>query len=165
MCSIEKQKEMTKFTYKKITYQELKDGTYKNAYIPQDDKFPVTSHLTSSFRDTLLACPCNNDDSKTFMNVFVDEEGKEIGRDFRFGTRIKAGDRIYDAGTGCGFEVVDIYRGYKGDKEDLNDPMSKAEKFFTGSEQIKYTLDMIRQRNAFPRRVTMRGNGMKYTIE
>lgn len=26
----------------------------------------------------------------------------------------------------CGFEVVDIYRGYKGDKEDLNDPMSAA---------------------------------------
>ncbi len=28
----------------------------------------------------------------------------------------------------CGFEVVDIYRGYDGDKEDLNDPMS-ASKF------------------------------------
>ena len=26
----------------------------------------------------------------------------------------------------CGFEVVDIYRGYKGDKEDLNDPLSAA---------------------------------------
>ena len=28
----------------------------------------------------------------------------------------------------CGFEVTDIYRGYKGDKEDLSDP-SSAEKF------------------------------------
>ena len=26
----------------------------------------------------------------------------------------------------CGFEVLDIYRGYKGDKEDLNDPLSAA---------------------------------------
>lgn len=26
----------------------------------------------------------------------------------------------------CGFEVVDIYRGYNGDKEDLNDPASAA---------------------------------------
>ena len=26
----------------------------------------------------------------------------------------------------CGFEVVDIYRGYKGDKEDLSDPMSAS---------------------------------------
>ena len=28
----------------------------------------------------------------------------------------------------CGFEVMDIYRGYKGDKEDLNDP-STASKY------------------------------------
>ena len=26
----------------------------------------------------------------------------------------------------CGYEVLDIYRGYHGDKEDLNDPMSAA---------------------------------------
>lgn len=26
----------------------------------------------------------------------------------------------------CGFEVLDIYRGYKGGKEDLNDPLSAA---------------------------------------
>ena len=26
----------------------------------------------------------------------------------------------------CGFEVVDIYRGYKGDKEDLKDPSSAS---------------------------------------
>lgn len=72
------------------------------------------------------------------------------------------------------FWILDYYADIKtrnGDKylvlikHDLNDPMSKAEKFFTGSEHIKYTLDTIRQRNAFPRRVTMRGNGMKYTIE
>lgn len=101
---------MTKFTYKVITYQELKDGTYKNAYIPQDSKFPVTSHLTPFLRDALITCPGNNDDTKTFLNVCVDEEGKEIGRDFRFGTRIKAGDRVYAAGTGGGFEVIEEYR-------------------------------------------------------
>ena len=101
---------MANYTYKRITYKELKDGTYKNAYIPQDDKLPVTSHLTSSFRDAMIACPNNNDDSKTFMHLFVDEEGKEIGRDIRFGTRIKAGNRVYDAGSGCGFEVIEEYR-------------------------------------------------------
>ncbi|KWW31927.1 MAG: hypothetical protein AUK63_23 [bacterium P3] len=101
---------MTKFTYKRISYKEFKDGTYKNAYIPQDDEFSVTSHVTSSFRDALIACPCNNDDSKTFMHLFVDEEGKEIGRTIRFGTRIKAGDRVYGAESGCGFEVIEEYR-------------------------------------------------------
>ncbi len=101
---------MANYIYKRITYKELKDDTYKNAYIPQDDKFPVTSHLTPSLRDALIACPGNDDDSKTFMNVFVDEEGKEIGRDFRFGTRIKAGDKVFKVGTGGGFEVVEEYR-------------------------------------------------------
>lgn len=101
---------MANYIYKRITYRELKDGTYKNAYIPQDDKLTVTSHVTSSFRDALIACPCNKDDSKTFMHLFVDEEGKEIGRTIRFGTRIKAGDRVYGAESGCGFEVIDECR-------------------------------------------------------
>lgn len=101
---------MASYTYKRITYQELKDGTYKNAYIPQDDKFPVTSHMTFSLRDALIACPGNDDDSKTCMNLFVDEDGKEIARDFRFGTRIKAGNKVYGAGTGGGFEVIEEYR-------------------------------------------------------
>ena len=101
---------MANFTYKRITYKELKDGTYKNAYIPQDDKFHVTSQLTSYFRDALIACPGNKDDSKTFMHLFVDEEGREIARVFRFGTRIKAGDKVYEADSGCGFEVIEEYR-------------------------------------------------------
>lgn len=101
---------MTKLTYKTITYQELKDGTYKNAYIPQDSKFTETSHMTSNLRDALIACPGNIDDSKVFLNICVDEEGKEIGRDFRFGTRIKGGDKVYVAGTGGGLEVIEKYR-------------------------------------------------------
>ena len=101
---------MTKLTYKFITYKELKDGTYKNAYIPQDAKFKVTSLLTPNLRDAMIACPGNNDDSKTFMKLCVDEENKEVGRTFCFGTRIKAGDKVYGAGTGCGFEVIEEYR-------------------------------------------------------
>ena len=101
---------MTKLTKIRITYKELKDGTYKNAYIPQDDKFTATAHMTPYLLDALKSCPCNNDDSKTFMNVCVDEEGKEIGRDFRFGTRIKGGDEVFAAGTGGGFEVLEEYR-------------------------------------------------------
>lgn len=101
---------MTKLTYKFITYKELKDGTYKNAYIPQDSKFKVTSLLTNNLRDAMITCPGNNDDSKTFMKLCVDEENKEVGRTFCFGTRIKAGDKVYGAGTGCGFEVIEEYR-------------------------------------------------------
>ena len=35
-------------------------------------------------------------------------------------------EQMQNLGETLGFEVVDIYRGYKGDKEDLNDPMSAA---------------------------------------
>lgn len=101
---------MSKLTYKIVTYKELKDGTYKNAYIPQDSKFKVTSLLTENLREALITCPGNMDDSKTFMKLCVDEENKEIGRTFCFGTRIKAGDEVYGAGTGCGFEVIEEYR-------------------------------------------------------
>ena len=101
---------MSNLTYKFITYKELKDGTYKDAYIPQDDKFPVTSHLTPALRDAMIACPGNKDDSKIFMKVCVDENNKEVGRAFCFGTRIKAGDKVYGAGTGGGFEVIEEYR-------------------------------------------------------
>lgn len=104
------QKEMTKLTYKILTYKELKDGTYKNAYIPQDSKFNDTSHLTPGLRDALIACPGNQDDSKTFMKLCVDEENKEVGRSFCFGTRVKGGDSVYWASTGCGFEVLEEYR-------------------------------------------------------
>ena len=102
---------MTNITSKVISYKELKDGTYNNVYIPQDDKFPVTSHLTPSLRDALMACPANKDDSKTFMYVFVDEDKKEIGRVFLFGTRIKGKDGVYDAQAGLGLEVIEEYRG------------------------------------------------------
>lgn len=101
---------MAFFSSKIITYKELKDGSYINSYIPQDDKFPITSHMTSCLRDALMACPANTDDSKTFMYLFVDEYNKEIGRVYLFGTRIKDGDVVYGAQTGCGLEVIDEYR-------------------------------------------------------
>jgi hypothetical protein len=102
---------MINITSKRITYKELKAGTYKDAYISQDDKFPVTGHLTSSFLNALIGWPDNDDDSKTFLYVFVDESNKEIGRVFLFGTRIRGGDTIYGAQTGCGLEVIEEYRG------------------------------------------------------
>ncbi len=38
-------------------------------------------------------------------------------------------------------------------------------KFFTGSKDILYILQQIKERDAFPRRVTMRGNGNRYWFE
>lgn len=40
-----------------------------------------------------------------------------------------------------------------------------AKKFFTGSADILYVLKKIKELNAFPRRVTLRGNGNRYWFE
>lgn len=50
-------------------------------------------------------------------------------------------------------------------KFNLEDDDTKARKFFTGSSEIKHVLDMVRERNAFPRHVTMRMEGNNYWIE
>lgn len=73
------------------------------------------------------------------------------------------------------FHVMDYVPGVKtkhGDdryvvkiKHDLSDPESKAEKFFTNSQEIKYVLDKVAELDAFPRRVTMRANGTRYYLE
>lgn len=50
-------------------------------------------------------------------------------------------------------------------KMDKNDPDNKAKKFFTNSSEIKYILEEIKKRNAFPRKVTMRASGTRYYFE
>lgn len=47
----------------------------------------------------------------------------------------------------------------------LEDPYPDARKFFTNSREIKYVLGKIRERNAFPRKVTMRASGTRYYLE
>lgn len=47
----------------------------------------------------------------------------------------------------------------------LEDTDAEARKFFTNSQEIKYVLDEIRKRDAFPRRVTMRASGTRYYLE
>lgn len=50
-------------------------------------------------------------------------------------------------------------------KFSLTDDDDAARKFFTNSQEIKYILLAIRERNAFPRRVTMKASGTRYWIE
>lgn len=44
-------------------------------------------------------------------------------------------------------------------KFNKEDPDKDARKFFTNSQEIKYILGKIKERNAFPRKVTMRASG------
>ena len=50
-------------------------------------------------------------------------------------------------------------------KFNQNDTDSDARKFFTNSQEIKYVLGKIKERNAFPRKVTMRASGTRYYFE
>ena len=50
-------------------------------------------------------------------------------------------------------------------KPDKESPDSEAKKFFTGSADILYVLQKIKEMGKFPRRVTLRGNGNRYYME
>lgn len=50
-------------------------------------------------------------------------------------------------------------------KFEKDDSEEKARKFFTGSQDIKYVLQKIKELNAFPRRVTMRSSGNRFWLE
>ena len=100
---------MGKITPRKITYKELRDGTYKDAYISQDEKFDGVASMTSFLRDALCAFPCNNDDTKTAMYLMLDE-GKEVGRCYMYGVKLKAGDDIHDGQVFFGLEALEEYR-------------------------------------------------------
>ena len=50
-------------------------------------------------------------------------------------------------------------------KFNKEDPDKDARKFFTNSQEIKYILGKIKERNAFPRKVTMRASGTRYYFE
>lgn len=50
-------------------------------------------------------------------------------------------------------------------KFNRDDPEDRAFKFFTNSGDIKYVLQQIGARDAFPRRVTMKVSGNRYYFE
>lgn len=50
-------------------------------------------------------------------------------------------------------------------KFDLKDSELEGRKFFTNSQSIKYILDKIEEKKAFPRRVKLKGIGNKYILE
>ena len=100
---------MSRITPKKIIYKELRDGSYKEAYIPQDEKFDGVANMTSYLRDALCTCPCYNEDDKTAMYLMLDE-GKEVGRCYMYKSKIKKDEETYDAQVFFGLEALEEYR-------------------------------------------------------
>ena len=50
-------------------------------------------------------------------------------------------------------------------KPNMDSPDSEAKKFFTGSADILYVLQKIKEMKKFPRKVTLRGSGNRYYFE
>jgi len=50
-------------------------------------------------------------------------------------------------------------------KPERDSPESAAKKFFTGSQDILYILEKIKEMGKFPRKVTLRSNGNRFFFE
>lgn len=122
---------------------------------------------TTSAKNEIEMSNTNGEDdgSLAFLNIAPDETNKHfncpettqqqlINRSFWLcdyikGQRTKYGEDRY---------IVLV-------KFNKDDKMADSRKFFTNSRDIKYVLDQIKQRNAFPRHVTMRASGTRYYLE
>ena len=111
-----------------------------------------------------------DDGSLSFLNIPRDEKSRSFNCDETSQSKL----------ANTTFWVVDYIeevptkfskqKGTKGQtlvkiKPDKDGAESTARKFFTGSQDILYVCQEIKKREAFPRRVTMRGSGNRYWFE
>ena len=59
---------MSELTLQRISYKDLREFKYKSF----DDPFGVVAFMTDHLRETLLACPNNEDETKTALYVMTD---------------------------------------------------------------------------------------------
>lgn len=108
----------------------------------------------------------NNDDgSLAFLNIAPDEANKHFNCPET--TQQQLINRSFWL---CDF-IPGVQTKHGGDryivlvKFNKDDKMGDARKFFTNSREIKYIIDQIAARKAFPRRVTMRASGTRSYLE
>lgn len=96
---------MSELTLHKISYKDLWEFKYKSF----DDPYGIMAFMTDHLRETLLACPNNDDETKTAMYVMTDGN-VAVGRVLQFGTKLKANGEIVSAQTGGSSYVEKSYR-------------------------------------------------------
>ena len=111
-----------------------------------------------------------DDGSLDFLNIPRDENNRSFNCDETtqpklMNTTFWVVDFIEDVPT-----KFSKQKGTKGQtlvkiKPERDSPESDAKKFFTGSSDILYILQKIREMKKFPRRVTLRGNGNRFYFE
>ena len=112
----------------------------------------------------------NDDGSLSFLNIPRDEKSRsfncdEITQSKLVNTTFWVVDFIEEVPT-----KFSRQKGTKGQtlvkiSPERDSAESACKKFFTGSADILYICQEIRKRDAFPRKVTMRGNGNRYWFE
>ena len=111
-----------------------------------------------------------DDGSLAFLNIPRDENNRsfncdETSQSKLVNTEFWVTDFIEDVPT-----RFSKSKGTKGQtlvkiKRKLEDAEPDSKKFFTGSQEILYVLQKIKEMNKFPRRVILHGNGNRYWFE
>lgn len=96
---------MSELTLHKISYKDLREFKYKSF----DDPFGVVAFMTDHLRETLLACPNNEDETKTALYVMTDGN-IAVGRLLEFETKIVIDGKIIPTQTGSSLFVEESYR-------------------------------------------------------
>lgn len=96
---------MSEIFLKKITYKDLR----KKSYEAFDDRYGIAAFITDSVRKTFLEYPGYQDDSDTVAFFLLDGD-IVIGRVMKFATKLKIGEDIVWANSGCAMEVCEPYR-------------------------------------------------------
>ena len=106
-----------------------------------------------------------DDGSLSSLGIPRDENNRhfncpEIGQQRLINTTFFIVDIIADVKTKYGSDRMLVKIKFK-----MEDPEADARKFFTGSGEIKYILQRVKEMNKFPRRVTLRAIGNRYFLE
>lgn len=111
-----------------------------------------------------------DDGSLAFLNIPRDENSRSMnGKEKSQSDLVNTSWWIFDFIE----EVPTRFSKSKGTKgqtlvqvrPERDSPESESVKFFTGSTEMLYILREIKKRNAFPRKVTIRGQGNRYWFE
>lgn len=90
---------------KKISYGELKEKPIE----VKDDRYGIAAYFTETIRQTFIACPGYQNDDETAVLLLCDGD-IVVGREIRYGTRLKIGEEIIWVYTGCSLMVCEEYQ-------------------------------------------------------
>ena len=96
---------MPELTLKRISYREYKEQPIEY----KDDRYGIASFFTERIRQTFLACPGIKDESDCAAILLLDGD-IVVGREIRFGTRLKIENEIVWVHTGCCLMVCEEYQ-------------------------------------------------------